>query len=119
VSAVFVIIVMTHRSAISPTVVGVMGGAAYAITCATLSFAFLALFVRFANHRRWIYDSLSDNEYGMYLIHYMFVSWVQLAILPLAGPAIGKGLLVFAVVLLLSWGTSATIRRIPGVARVV
>jgi Acyltransferase family len=118
-SAVFVIIVLTHRNAISATVVGVVGGTLYAITCAALSFAFLALFVRFANHRRWIYDSLSDNEYGLYLIHYMFVPWVQLAILALALPAIGKGLLVFAAVLLLSWGTSATLRRIPGVARVV
>jgi len=118
-SAVFVIIVMTRRGAISPTVVGVVGGAAYAITCGALSFSFLALFVRFANHRRSIYDSLSDNEYGMYLIHYMFVSWMQLAILALALPAIGKGLMAFAVVLLLSWGSSAAIRSIPGVARVV
>ena len=74
---------------------------------------------RFATRRRWIWDSLSDNEYGMYLIHYMFVSWLQLAILSTPLPAIEKGALVFAGVLLLSWGTSATIRRIPTVSRIV
>ena len=89
------------------------------MTCAALSFAFLALFIRFATRRRWIWDSLSDNEYGMYIIHYMFVSWLQLAMLQIALPAIGKGVLVFIGVLLLSWGTSAAIRSIPGVSRIV
>jgi len=55
----------------------------------------------------------------MYLVHYMFVSWLQLAILSSPLPAIAKGVLVFAGVLLLSWGTSATIRRIPVVSRIV
>jgi surface polysaccharide O-acyltransferase-like enzyme len=97
----------------------VIGGAFYALACASISFAFLALFVRFATRRRWIYDSLSDNEYGMYLIHYMFVSWLQLAILGSSIPAIEKGILVFAGVLFLSWGASAALRSIPGVARIV
>ncbi len=118
-SAAFVIFVMTQRDAISPAGAAVVGGVLYAVTCGALSFSFLALFLRFANRRRWIYDSLSENEYGMYLVHYMFVSWVQLAILAMALPAIGKGLLVFVAVLLLSWATSAATRSIPGVARVV
>ena len=75
--------------------------------------------MRFATRRRWIWDSLSDNEYGMYLIHYMFVSWLQLAILSSPMPAIAKAVLVFAGVLLLSWGASASIRRIPAVSRIV
>ncbi|MGC1344230.1 MAG: acyltransferase [Candidatus Binataceae bacterium] len=103
----------------SPAEAAIVGGAIFALACGTISFAFLALFVRFARRRFWVFDSLSDNEYGMYLIHYMFVSWVQFAILGLALPAIGKGLLVFATVLLLSWGTSAAIRGIPLVSRIV
>jgi hypothetical protein len=47
------------------------------------------------------------------------VSWLQLAILSAPLPAIAKGLLVFAGVLLLSWSTSASLRRIPAVARIV
>jgi len=119
VSVVFMLIVITKGATMSPVVLNVVGGAMFALTCGAISFSFMALFVRFATRRRWIWDSLSDNEYGMYLIHYMFVSWLQLAILSAPLPAIAKGLLVFAGVLLLSWGASATIRRIPAVSRIV
>jgi hypothetical protein len=119
VSVVFMLIVMTKGATMSPALLNIVGGAMFAASCGTISFAFLALFVRFATRRRWIFDSLSENEYGMYLIHYMFVSWLQLAILSAAMGAVEKGVLVFAGVLLLSWGTSAAIRSIPGVARIV
>jgi hypothetical protein len=119
VSVVFMLIVISKAAAMSPIILNMVGGAMFAVTCGAISFAFLALFVRFATRRRWIWDSLSDNEYGMYLIHYMFVSWLQLAVLSSSLPAIEKGVLVFAGVLLLSWGTSATIRRIPAVSRIV
>ena len=118
-STVFFLIVISGKSSISENTVNIVGGIFYALACASISFAFLALFVRFATRRRWIFDSLSDNEYGMYLIHYMFVSWLQLAILGAPLPAIAKGLLVFAGVLLLSWSTSASIRRIPAIAPAV
>lgn len=118
-SVIFFFIALANRNAISLALLGILAGGVFALTCSSLSFAFLALFVRFATRRRWAYDSLSANEYAMYLIHYMFVSWVQFALLPFAIPAIGKGALVFTCVLLLSWGTSATLRSIPGVARVV
>jgi hypothetical protein len=118
-SVVFFLIAISKNSPMSANVANLIGGAFYALACASISFAFLALFVRFATRRRWIYDSLSDNEYGMYLIHYMFVSWLQLAILGSSLAAIEKGILVFAGVLLLSWGTSAAIRSVPGVSRIV
>ncbi len=102
-----------------PSVVNIIGGIAFALMCGALSLSFLALFVRFAGSRFWIFDSLSDNEYGMYLIHYMFVSWLQLAILSTQLSAPEKGALVFAGTLLLSWGSSAAIRSIPGVSRIV
>ena len=119
VSVVFMVMAISKGAAMSPIILNTVGGAMFAVTCGAISFAFLALFVRFATRRRWIWDSLSDNEYGMYLVHYMFVSWLQLAILSSPLPAIAKGVLVFAGVLLLSWGTSATIRRIPVVSRIV
>ena len=118
-SVVILLIAFSKGAAMSPIVLSIAGGVAFAMTCGASSLAFMALFVRFATRRRWIFDSLSENEYGMYLIHYMFVSWLQLAILSAPFSAIEKGALVFAGVLLLSWGTSATIRKIPGVARIV
>ncbi len=119
VSVVFMLIVISKGATMSPIFLNIVGGAMFALTCGAISFSFMALFVRFATRRRWICDSLSDNEYGMYLIHYMFVSWLQLAILSAPLPAVAKGLLVFAGVLLLSWSTSASLRRIPAVSRIV
>jgi len=55
----------------------------------------------------------------MYLIHYAFVSWLQLALLRIAMPGLSKGVLVFAGTVALSWATIAALRRIPAVARVI
>jgi hypothetical protein len=92
---------------------------AFVLSCAASSFGFLSLFVRFANTRRKIGDSLSDNAYGMYLIHYAIVSWLQYALLRMSLPAIAKGTIVFAATVLLSWAATAALRRIPAVARVI
>jgi hypothetical protein len=97
----------------------IAGGSTFVLSCAASSFAFLALFVRFANTRRKIFDSLSDNAYGMYLVHYPVVSGLQYALLPSSLPAVAKATIVLLGTLLLSWGATAALRRIPGVARVV
>jgi len=93
--------------------------ATFVLSCATSSFAFLALFVRFMSKRMKIWDSLHANAYGMYLFHYVFVSWLQYALLRSALPGIAKGSLVFLGTLALSWSMSAALRRIPAVARVI
>jgi hypothetical protein len=118
-SIAFVLVMMGKPHAMPAAAWGGIGGVLFAMTCAAISFAFLALFVRFATRRFWIFDSLSDNEYGMYLIHYMFVSWLQFAVLGLAMPALAKWPIVFAGTLLLSWGASAALRSIPSVRRIV
>ena len=91
----------------------------FVLSCAASSFAFLALFVRFAVRRSKAFDSLTRNAYGMYLIHYPIASWLQLALLPLALPAAAKATLVFAGTALASWAATAALRRIPAVARVI
>ena len=40
----------------------------------------LAAALRFATNRSHALDSLSDNAYGMYLVHYVFVVWLQYAL---------------------------------------
>jgi surface polysaccharide O-acyltransferase-like enzyme len=91
----------------------------WVLSCAASSFAFLALFVRFAKSRSKMWDSLAANAYGIYLVHYAFVSWLQYSLLKTALPAIAKGSLVILGALALSWGTIAALRRIPAVARVI
>ena len=104
---------------VPPIVFGLIGGPVLPLSCAASCFGFLALFVRFPNRRTRALDSLSKNEYGMYLVHYAFVSWLGYAMLTAPLPAVAKFALVFAGVVALSWSTSAALRSIPGVARAV
>ncbi len=56
---------------------GALGAVGFALSCAASSCAMLALFLRFARRPNAIGDSLRDNAYGIYLVHYAFVSWLQ------------------------------------------
>jgi surface polysaccharide O-acyltransferase-like enzyme len=68
---------------------------------------------------RPLFDSLSANSFGIYLIHYPLVHWIQFTLLPAVWPAWVKFSLVFAGALALSWGTTKLIRQIPAVRRVI
>lgn len=94
-------------------------GLAFVLSCGASGFFFLALFVRFVGDRGHVLDSLRDNAYGMYLIHYVFVVWLQYSLLHQTWPAILKAAIVFAGTLLLSWSTIAAIRRIPVVRSLI
>jgi peptidoglycan/LPS O-acetylase OafA/YrhL len=91
----------------------------FVLSCAASSFAFLALFVRFAQSRSRLFDSLSANSYGIYLVHYAFVSWLQYALLPASLPVVAKAAIVFLGALGLSWSVAAAIRQVPAVARLI
>ena len=94
-------------------------GFSFCLSCAASCFAFLAVFLRFANKRVPLFDSLRENAYGIYLLHYFCVSWLQYALLtaPLSG--IVKGAAVFFGALALSWSATASLRRIRVVARLI
>jgi len=91
----------------------IAGDSTFVLSSAASSFAFLALFIRFAGKHPRILGSRNGNAYGIYLVHYAFVSWVQQGLLKLELPAIVKGPMVLVSAGLLSWGTVALIRRIP------
>jgi len=91
----------------------------FTVTCGTTSLAFLAVFLRFARKPRAIFDNLRDHAYGMYLIHYAFVSWIQYALLKAHLSGLAKGTVVFCSVVALSWVATCALRRIPLVARVI
>ena len=79
----------------------------------------LAVFVRFAKKSHGIFDSLRNNAYGMYLIHYIFVIWLQYALLKAHLSGFSKLTIVFSSAVALSWITTAALRRIPAVARII
>jgi peptidoglycan/LPS O-acetylase OafA/YrhL len=89
------------------------------LCCATISLAFIALFRRFAVAHRPVLDSLGASSYGMYLVHYPVVVWLQFALLAVALGPIAKGAIVSAGAIILSWGLVVALRRAPGIARVL
>jgi glucans biosynthesis protein C len=91
----------------------------FAVSSATSCFALIALFLRFAAVRRPMLGGLSEQAYGIYLIHYVFVIWLQYALLGVASFAVIKAGMVFVGTLVLSWMTSAATSRIPLVERLV
>jgi peptidoglycan/LPS O-acetylase OafA/YrhL len=114
----FVIMLMTTGKVMS-TPWQALADLVFTITCATTSLALLAVFLRFAKKSRGIFDSLRDNAYGIYLIHYAFVNWLQYALLKPHLSGFMKLTLVFSLTVALSWITTAALRRIPAVVRVI
>ena len=92
---------------------------AFTVSCAASSLGLLAVFLRFADRPGPVLDSLRDNAYGMYLIHFPFSNWVQYLLLGAAIPAGAKAAVAFTATLLLSWSVTALLRRVPAIARVV
>lgn len=94
-------------------------GIAAALTAAILSIGLLGAFHRRARARWPIAGSLADNSFGIYVLHYPVVVWLQYLALPLPWNGGLKGLAVLAIALTLSWGASAVLRRIPGVRQFI
>ncbi len=87
--------------------------------CFASCFAVLAVALRFISRRLPSLAGLRASAYGVYLVHYLFVVWLQFALLGMALPAVIKGLVVFAGTLFLSWGTVAALRRLPTVGQII
>lgn len=103
----------------APLWLRVAAGLSFSAACAAACFSMLSLFVRFATARHPLAESLSDNAYGMYIVHYVFVVWLQYALRGAPLHAIGKAAIVFGATLVLSYAATAGIRCLPMGARVI
>jgi len=99
--------------------VAIVQAVCFVLACGSSCMFLLALFLRFGNKRIAMLEPLRDNAYGMYLVHYVFVTWLQYLLLGIAIFALAKGLTVFATTLVLSWAATVAIRRIPAAARLI
>jgi peptidoglycan/LPS O-acetylase OafA/YrhL len=91
----------------------------FLLACFASCFFTLGAAVRFAQFRTRLFDSLKENAYGMYLIHYLFIVWLQFAMLATNLPAILKAAVVFAGTLALSWAATAALRQVSAVAQII
>jgi hypothetical protein len=100
-------------------VLSLLGAAAFVLSCATISLAFLAVFLRFARMRSRVWNSLRVNAYGIFIFHFACVSWLQLLLLHALLPAPVKLGLVFTGAVAVSWGVTVALRCIPAVAAIL
>lgn len=83
----------------------------YALTCFASCFCALAIAARFGRPALSWWRSLQRNAYGIYLLHYLFVIWLQFALLFAPLPGAIKAALVLAGTLAMSWLGAAGFRR--------
>jgi surface polysaccharide O-acyltransferase-like enzyme len=94
-------------------------GLAFAMFSAATAFTVSAFFLRFAESGFSLLDALQPSAYGVYLLHYIFVIWLQYAVFDYSFPAGVKFAIVFAGTLSMSWGLTIILRKIPVVARMI
>ena len=84
-----------------------------------MMFLVSVLFLRFAEFGRGLLDALQPSAYGVYLVHYVFILWLQYALYDYSLPAVVKFAVVFAGTLSMSWGITVILRKLPVVARMI
>jgi surface polysaccharide O-acyltransferase-like enzyme len=94
-------------------------GLAFAMFSAAMTFTVFAVFQHFAEARWPLLDALQPSSYGIYLVHYMFITWLQYAVYDASFPAGVKFAIVFAGTLAASWTLAAMLRKIPILARMI
>ncbi len=91
----------------------------YVLACACGCFFLIAASLRFAAAPSRVLGMLGANAYGLYLLHYLFVVWLQFALLPLPLFAVLKAPTVFAGTLVFTLVSNAALKRIPLGARLI
>ena len=86
---------------------------------AAILLAILAYFLRFKQSGWSLLDPLQADAFGMFLVHYPIVLWLQYWLFGFDLPAIVKALIAFVATVALSWAATAALRKIPGATRVL
>ena len=86
---------------------------------AAMTFAVLAWFMRREASRAPLLDAMQPSAYGIFLIHYVPVLWMQYWLLGRDLSAFSKAGLSFAFGLGVSWLATLALRSLPGAKRVL
>jgi hypothetical protein len=122
--AAMVFLVYVHRSGMvdlrsPPLWWHVAYGLAFALFSASMTSAVPAFFLNFATSSIRLLDSMQPSAYGIYLLHFIPLLWLQYLVLDPAWPASVKFAIVFAGTLSLSWAATIALRKIPAIARMI
>jgi surface polysaccharide O-acyltransferase-like enzyme len=104
----------------SPPLVWKLGyGLAFAAYSGAMAFTVMAIFLRFALASWRLLDAMQPSAYGIYLLHYIFIIWLQYTVYDTSFPTFVKFAIVFAGTFSMSWALTAMLRKNPAVARMV
>jgi surface polysaccharide O-acyltransferase-like enzyme len=94
-------------------------GLAFALFSGAMAFAEPGFFLRFAKSPLRLLDAMRPQAYGIFLVHYIFIIWLQYAVYDPAWSPFVKFAIVFAGTLAGSWATVILLKKIPVVARMI
>jgi surface polysaccharide O-acyltransferase-like enzyme len=94
-------------------------GLAFAMFSAAMTFTVLAVFLRFERSSFWLLDAVRPSAYGIYLLHFIPLIWLQYVVYDPAFPAFVKFAIVFTGTLSMSWALTVLLRKIPVAARTI
>ena len=83
----------------------------FSLCCAFTSLASVGIARSFVCASWPVATSLSENAYGIYVLHYPFVTWMQFSLLSQQLPAALKFAITLSVALVGSWVATAGLRR--------
>lgn len=86
---------------------------------AAILLAILAFFLHSRAPGPTLLDRMQADAYGMFLLHYPIALWIQYALFDYSLPAIVKAAIGFVLTVILSWGLTAALRKIPGASHVL
>jgi hypothetical protein len=94
-------------------------GLAFAAFSAAMTFTVPAVFLRFERRSFWLLDAMRPSAYGIYLVHFIPLIWLQYAVYDPALPASVKFAIVFTGTLSISWALTVLLRKMPVAARMI
>lgn len=89
-----------------------LGNSFFVLCCTLMCLAFISAFSKLLVKNIPWWDSLSKHAYLIYLVHFVFVTWIQFGLLNFDLPVPIKFLAVFLLSLVLSWITAYLLRKI-------
>jgi peptidoglycan/LPS O-acetylase OafA/YrhL len=85
---------------------------------AAILFAILGFFL--GSKRSWpMLDRMQADAYGIFLVHYPIVLWLQYWLFDYDLPAIVKAAIAFVLTVAFSWAVTSALRKIPGATHVL
>jgi surface polysaccharide O-acyltransferase-like enzyme len=86
---------------------------------AAITFSFLAFYLHFDRPGTGFLDAMHESAYGIFLVHYVPILWMQYWLRDADLPAVAKATSLFVVALFASWAVTAALLRVPGARRVL